>query len=127
VRLSKAKLVACSIVSLVALGVVGNGSTSALFAPSTSRAQNFGQRVVSGIVTDANAAVLGGATVFLKDIKDKTIRSYTSDAKGKFRFTQVNMAEDHELWAEKDGKKSPTKTVSSWDARKQFETELRIK
>jgi hypothetical protein len=127
VRLSKAKLVACSIVSLVALGVVGNGSSSALLAPPAAQAQNIGQRVVSGIVTDSNAAVLSGATVFLKDIKDKTIRSYTSDAKGKFRFTQVNMAEDHELWAEKDGKKSPTKTVSSWDARKQFETELRMK
>jgi hypothetical protein len=71
--------------------------------------------------------VLPGATVFLKDIKDKTIRSYTTDAKGKFRFTQVNMVEDHELWAEKDGKKSPTKTVSSWDTRKEFDTELKIK
>lgn len=126
-RLSKAKLVACSIVSLVALGVVGNGLSPSLLAPPAAQAQNIGQRVVSGIVTDSNAAVLSGATVFLKDIKDKTIRSYTSDAKGKFRFTQVNMAEDHELWAEKDGKKSPTKTVSSWDARKQFETELRMK
>ena len=28
------------------------------------------------------------------------------------------MAEDHELWAEKDGKKSVVKTVSQWDARK---------
>jgi hypothetical protein len=127
VRLSKAKLVACSIVSLVVLGVVGNGLSPSLLAPQAAQAQNIGQRVVSGIVTDSNAAVLSGATVFLKDIKDKTIRSYTSDAKGKFRFTQVNMAEDHELWAEKDGKKSPTKTVSSWDARKQFETELRMK
>ena len=67
------------------------------------------------------------ATVFLKDIKDKTIRSYTTDAKGHFRFTQVNMAEDHELWAEKDGKKTQTKTVSSWDTRKEFETELKMK
>ena len=31
------------------------------------------------------------------------------------------MAEDHELWAEKDGKKSAVKTISSWDARKEFE------
>jgi hypothetical protein len=37
------------------------------------------------------------------------------------------MAEDHELWAEKEGRKSPTKTVSSWDARKEYETELRLK
>jgi hypothetical protein len=127
VSFSKAKLGACSIVAAVAMGVIGNGSSRALLAPPAAQAQNIGQRVVSGIVEDANSAVLAGATVFLKDIKDKTIRSYTTDAKGHFRFTQVNMAEDHELWAEKDGKKSPTKTVSSWDTRKEFETELKIK
>lgn len=124
---SKAKLAACSIVAVVAMGFASNGVSPGLLAPSAAQAQNIGQRVVSGIVEDANSAVVVGATVFLKDIKDKTIRSYTTDAKGKFRFAQVNMAEDHELWAEKDGKKSPTKTVSSWDARKEFETELKIK
>lgn len=125
--MSKAKLVACAMVAVVAVGGFGSGSHSVLFAPPIAQAQNIGQRVVSGIVTDANSAVLAGATVFLKDIKDKTIRSYTTDAKGRFRFTQVNMVEDHELWAEKDGKKSPTKTVSSWDTRKEFDTELKIK
>jgi hypothetical protein len=90
-------------------------------------AQNIGQRVVLGSVVDAASAPVAGATVFLKDLKTKTIRSYTSTADGRFRFTQVNMAEDHELWAEKEGRKSPTKTVSSWDARKEYETELRLK
>jgi hypothetical protein len=127
VRLSKAKLVACSIVAVAAMGVGGNGSYMGLLAPPAAQAQNIGQRVVSGIVTDANSALIVGATVFLKDIKSKTIRSYTTDAKGHFRFTQVNMAEDHELWAEKDGKKTQTKTVSSWDTRKEFETELKMK
>jgi hypothetical protein len=37
------------------------------------------------------------------------------------------MAEDHELWAEKNGKKTAVKTVSSWDTRKIFEVELRLK
>jgi hypothetical protein len=37
------------------------------------------------------------------------------------------MAEDYDLWAEKDGKKSAVKTVSSWDARKEFVSELRVK
>ena len=125
--LSRAKLGACLVVAVVAMGVAGNGASPGLLAPPAAQAQNIGQRVVSGIVTDPNSAVVVGATVFLKDIKDKTIRSYTTDAKGHFRFTQVNMAEDHELWAEKDGKKSPTKTVSSWDTRKEFETELKLK
>jgi hypothetical protein len=37
------------------------------------------------------------------------------------------MAEDYDLWAEKDGKKSATRTVSSWDSRADFECELKLK
>jgi len=92
-----------------------------------AQAQNLGMRVVSGIVVNADSAPLAGATVFLKDLKSKNIRSYTSDAEGKYRFTGVNMAQDHELWAEKDGKKSLVKTVSSWDTRKEFVQELKLK
>jgi hypothetical protein len=95
--------------------------------PLAAQAQNLGQRVVMGAVTDASSAPVAGATIFLKDLKSKSIRSYTSTANGRFRFVQVNMAEDHELWAEKDGRKSAVKTVSSWDTRKQFEVELKLK
>lgn len=89
-------------------------------------AQNIGQRSVSGSVVDGSSTV-AGATVFLQNEKSKAIRSYTSEKNGRFHFAQVNMGEDYELWAEKDGKKSATKTVSSWDARKEFETELKMK
>jgi hypothetical protein len=95
--------------------------------PFTAQAQNMGQRVVMGAVVDANSSPVTGATVFLRDLKSKTIRSYSTTEKGRFRFAQVNMAEDHELWAEKNGKKSAVKTVSSWDARKEFEVELKLK
>lgn len=90
-------------------------------------AQNLGQRNVAGLVLDANSAPVQGATVFLKNQKTKSIRSYTSAGNGSFRFAQVNMTDDYDLWAEKDGKKSPTKTVSNWDARKEFSTELKLK
>lgn len=92
-----------------------------------AQAQNLGQRVVTGSVVDADSAAVPGATVFLQNLKTKSIRSYTSAKDGRFRFAQVSMSDDYDLWAEKNGKKSATKTVSSWDARKEFETELRIK
>jgi hypothetical protein len=98
-----------------------------LLSPPLARAQNLGQRVVIGTVVDSASTPVPGATVFLKDLKTKLIRSYNADPAGKFRFTQVNMAEDHELWAEKDGHKSAVKTVSEWDARKEFEAELKLK
>jgi hypothetical protein len=103
------------------LAVVPDGNRFELLA------QNLGQRSVTGNVVDANSVQVIGATVFLKNQKTKAIRSYTSDKDGRFHFAQVNMTDDYDLWAEKDGKKSATKTVSSWDARKEFETELKIK
>jgi len=105
---------------------VSVGSRSGM-GPFAAQAQNIGQRVVMGAVVDANSASVVGATVFLKDLKSKTIRSYTTNEKGRFQFAQVNMAEDHELWAEKGGKKTAVKTVSSWDTRKAFEVELKLK
>jgi hypothetical protein len=108
---------------VLATGIVPAG----LVSPPLAQAQNLGQRVVIGTVVDQSSAPVPGAIVFLKDLKSKSIRSFTSDPTGKFRFTQVNMAEDHELWAEKDGRKSAVKTVSEWDARKEFETELKLK
>jgi len=90
-------------------------------------AQNLGQRSVSGGVMDGDSAPVVGATVFLKNQKTKAIRSYTSAKDGRFHFAQVNMSDDYDLWAEKEGRKSAVKTVSSWDARKEFETDLKMK
>lgn len=103
------------------------GSIPAAQNLSVAHAQNLGQRSVGGLVVDADAAPVQGAVVFLRNTKTKAIRSYTSAANGRFRFAQVSMTDDYDLWAEKGGKKSATKTVSSWDARKDFETELKIK
>jgi hypothetical protein len=127
VRLGRVKVLTVSAFALLVTGAVPAKMAGGLLSPPLARAQNIGQRVVTGTVFDAGSNVVSGATVFLKDLKSKTIRSFTSDPKGRFRFTQVDMAEDHELWAEKDGHKSAVKTVSEWDARKEFETELKLK
>jgi hypothetical protein len=127
VRLRHGGLLAGVAFALCAAGVVPAGPAGGLLSPPAAQAQNLGQRVVNGTVVDAASTPVPGATVFLKDIKTKVIRSYSSDPTGRFRFAQVDMAEDHELWAEKNGHKSAVKTVSQWDARKDFETELKLK
>lgn len=126
-KLNRTKLVAGAAFALLAIGLLPLGAPCGSAAPFAAQAQNLGYRVVSGFVSDANANPVVGATVFLKDLKSKNIRSFTSADKGRYRFANVNMAEDHELWAEKDGKKSAVKSISSWDARKEVELELRLK
>lgn len=119
---SRARLAAWALFAAFTLG-----SIPSIANLCTAYAQNVGQRSVSGLVVDADSAPVQGATVFLKNSKTKAIRSYTSASNGRFRFAQVNMTDDYDLWAEKDGRKSPTKTVSSWNASKEYETELKLK
>jgi hypothetical protein len=120
-------LLAGIVFAALAAGMISTGQRSALLEPA-ARAQNLqGMRTVTGTVLNASSNPVSGATVFLQNQKTKAIRSYTSADNGHFYFSQVSMVDDFDLWAEKDGKKSATKTVSSWDARAQFVTDLKMK
>jgi hypothetical protein len=127
VKIDRTIMLAVAAFTALAAGVVSLGSRNALIAPTSAQAQNMGQRVVSGAVLTEDSQPVVGATVFLKNEKTKSIRSYTSTNMGHYYFAQVNMAEDYDLWAEKGGRKSPTKTVSSWDSRKEFVSDLKLK
>ena len=124
--MSRASWLAAVACGLLALGAIPSGSRSALSAPA-AWSQNIGDRTVSGTILSESTQPVVGATVFLKNEKTKAIRSYISTAGGHFRFSQVDMSVDFDLWAEKDGRKSATKTVSSWDDRKEFISDLKLK
>ena len=126
-RISRASLLAGLVFVVMAAGVLCLGPGDGLIEPPIAQAQNFGSRAVTGAVVDANSDPVAGAIVFLRNQKTKTIRSYTSTNNGRFSFAQVSMTEDYDLWAEKGAKKSAVKTVSSWDSRKSFEVELKLK
>ncbi len=130
-KLNRAMWTAGAAFAVLSLGMVPlglqNSRSECGVGPFVAQAQNLGERVVTGWVNDADSKPVSGATVFLKNQKSKAIRSFTTTDKGEFQFAQVNMAEDFDLWAEKDSKKTAVKTVSSWDARKQFEVELKLK
>lgn len=115
-----------TVLGALSAGIVPFGAKRSPLVPA-AEAQNIGERTVSGAVLDADSNPVQGATVFLRNEKTKSIRSYTSTTNGHFHFAQVNMAEDFDLWAEKSGNKSAVKTVSSWDARKDFVSDLKLK
>lgn len=126
-KVNRARIAAWAAFAALTLGLLPLAQHDCRFLAPLAQAQNLGQRNVTGTVVDSASTPVASATVFLKNLKTKTIRSYTSSTVGRFHFAQVNMTDDYELWAEKDGKKTPTKTVSTWDARKDFETELKMK
>lgn len=113
---------AAVLVAALVLGVV----LAAHLAPAAA-AQNLGERTVTGTVLSAASQPVVGATVFLQNEKTKSIRSFTSLGNGHFHFAQVDKDQDYDLWAEKNGRKSAVKTVSSWDARTEFVSDLKLK
>lgn len=125
--LRKSVLGAGLVFTAMAAGLLPSGSRSTFLSPAAQAQNNFGQRVVSGTVMTADSQPVAGATVFLQNQKTKTIRSFTSVANGHFSFAQVDKAQDFNLWAEKDGKKSSVKTISSWDTRNAYFTDLTLK
>ena len=125
-KYSRASLLAAAAFAVLSAGIVPLGVNGASVVPC-AQAQNIGERTVSGTVLSAASEPVVGATVFLRNEKTKSIRSYTSTANGHFHFAQVDMSQDFDLWAEKTGRKSAVKTVSSWDARKDFISDLKLK
>ena len=125
-KINRTVVIAFTAFAALAAGVAGVRSNSNLVAPSTAEAQSTGMRIVSGAVLEGEEPVVG-ATVFLQNQKTKAIRSYSSTDKGHYYFAQVKMVDDYDLWAEKAGKKSAVKTISSWDTRKEFVSDLKLK
>jgi hypothetical protein len=83
-------------------------------------------RTVRGIVVDKSDNPLSGSVVFLKNTRTNSVRSSYTDDTGSYRFSGLDPNADYELHAEKDGAKSTTRTVSSFDSRKQIDLNLKI-
>ncbi len=83
-------------------------------------------RTVRGVVTDKSDNPLSGSVVFLKNARTNSVRSSYTDDTGSYRFSGLDPNADYELHAEKEGAKSPIRTVSSFDGRKDIVLNLKI-
>jgi hypothetical protein len=126
-RTKSATWITTILLAAAAFGVFPLGNPGIPLGPQMVQAQNFGQRTIHGKTVDDTETPVGGVTVFLKNLKTRNVKSFTSMPDGNFRFAQVGMVDDYEVWAERGKAKSAVKTISSFDSRKDVEFDLKLK
>ncbi len=77
-----------------------------------------GTRVVQGQVVDPDDQPVVGAVVQLKDMRSLQIRSFITEAEGKYHFSGLKTEIDYQVKALHNGMSSASKTVSLFDTRK---------
>jgi hypothetical protein len=91
---------------------------------SQSLAQSM--RVVQGRALNADSQSQQNAVVYLQDQKSLQVRTYITEADGRYRFGQLSSDVDYQLWAEFKGHKSKTRSISSFDSKKDLNFDLKI-
>lgn len=112
------RLAALLVLSVATVGVMPLVCAYAQHAPT--------QRVIQGRVENKAGAAIKGAIVYLKDDRSSTVKSAITSDDGTYRFGQLSLSTDYEIWAAVNGKKSPTKSISSFDDKPQFTITLKI-
>ena len=98
----------------------------AIVATAQDKKHEAQLRTVRGVVTDKSDNPLNGSVVFLKNMRTNSVRSSYTDDTGSYRFSGLDPNADYELHAEKENEKSNTRTVSSFDSRKDIVLNLKI-
>lgn len=87
--------------------------------------QDQGRNLVGQVLTKSDAP-LAEAVVYLKNTKTLTIKSFITEKDGGYRFHGLSQNVDYEIYADFQGQKSPTKTISSFDTRTNITLNIHI-
>jgi hypothetical protein len=90
-------------------------------------AQAGNTRTIQGTVLGPKGDALSGAIVYLKNTRSKDILTYITQSNGKYLFGYTPAGVDMQVWAVYKGKKSPTRTISSFVTRSKVVIDLHIK
>ena len=109
---------------LLAMLILPLLAASAVYAQGAKHEAQL--KTVRGVVVDKSDNPVPTGVVFLKNVRTNQVRSYIADNQGNYRFSGLDPNSDYELHAEKDGAKSQTRNVSSFDSRMDIVVNLKL-
>ena len=74
-------------------------------------------KVLVGKILDAGDNPLAGAVVYLTNARTRAVKTYIAGREGEYRFPGLAENTDYEVYAQYQGHKSDTKSVSQFDGR----------
>lgn len=116
----KKALVAASLLLLLALAVAAPPPQFG----HTPKGDNT--RLLTGKVLDRGDNPLPNAVVYLTNTRTRAVKTYIVGQDGTYRFPSLQPSVDYEVYAQYNGHKSDTKSVSQFDNRQQVYITLKI-
>lgn len=112
------KAVACFCTLVVALSVLAS-------AAPDKKDKQVG-RLLFGKVLDPQDNPVPDAVVYVTNTRTRAVKTYIVGKDGTYRFPALSAAIDYEVYAQFNGKKSDTKSVSQFDDRSQVYLVLKV-
>jgi len=114
-------------VIVFALGGFAVSPASPAVAEPQRRGGLADSRTLTGRVFNRQDEPVQKAIVYLKNTKTLAIKTYITEQDGSYRFPALATNVDYEVYAESQGSRSDTKTLSSFDSRRQANITLKLK
>ena len=83
-------------------------------------------RTIHGTVLDKDENPAPASVVYLLNVKTQAVKTYIADNAALYRFSGLDPNIDYEVHAENDNMTSATRTVSSFDSRRDIEVVLKL-
>jgi hypothetical protein len=106
--------------------VTALGIAFSLPAAAQDKKSDAQLRTIRGTVLDKEETPTPTGVVYLLNVKTQAVRTYIADDAGNYRFSGLDPNVDYEVHAEHKDMMSPTRTVSSFDSRRDVELNLRL-
>lgn len=83
-------------------------------------------RTVHGSVVDKSDNPVPSSVVYLMNMRTQAVKTYIADEAANYRFSGLDPNVDYQIHAEHDDLTSSTRTVSSFDSRRDIEVVLKL-